>query len=75
MGQRQSPTERRAGHYEPKILAAPTGDEALAVAWDWLRKELVEIDSWRPEDAQRTRRELAQVVAGYAKRMPTYRPK
>ena len=75
VGQRESPPEKRAKHYEPLIQGAPTGDAALATAWDWLRKELVEMDGVRPEDSQRTRRELAQVVAGYAKRMPTYRPK
>jgi hypothetical protein len=74
MGVRRIPRSRsRAEFWVQQLGAAGDGGQALADAWRWFRKELVEVNEQRPETAEAARWDMARQIAAYASRMPKAR--
>ncbi|MGH3267622.1 MAG: hypothetical protein ACRDN1_00885 [Trebonia sp.] len=67
---RRIPRSRtRAEFWVTKLEGTQSGEEALADAWRWFRKELTALTEARPATGEAAAWDMARKVAGYAARL------
>jgi hypothetical protein len=60
----------RAENYVTQIRDAPTGWQALSIAWRWLLSEMKNAREFRPRVVEAAAWEMARFIAAYACRLP-----